>query len=330
VRTASVRRNVRWWTLAAGLLVIASQGIDVLAETWPSRTTRLIVPFPAGGGIDALARLLAARLSDAVGQPVVVENHPGAAGNRGSELVAKAAPDGYTLIVGANSMTINPALPGTRAPDPLRAFMPVTKLVTIPVVVAVTPSFEARTLEELLALARKAPRRLAYANQGIGTTSHMAATLLALRAGVEFLQIPYNGPGSVVKDVITGEIPIVFSSTGTTAPFVRSGQLRALAVTGSRRSSALPDVPTVAESGFPGFEVSSWYGVLAPAGTPPEIVGRLHGELVRILALPDVREMLARQGMYPIGNTPAQFAAEISADVERWSRVVREARIGVD
>lgn len=317
--------------LAACLLVAsAGQALDALAEAYPARPIRLIVPFNAGGGIDALARQVGAKLSEALGQAVVVENLPGAGGNRASDLVARAAPDGYTLLVGANSLTINPALPGSHAPDPVRAFAPVSKLVTIPVAVAVTPSFEARSLQELLALARKTPRKLAFANQGIGTTSHIAAALLAQRAGVEFLHVPYSGTGSVARDVISGAIPILFSATGVVAPLVRGGQLRALAVTGSQRSSALPEVPTVAESGLPGFEVSSWYGVLAPAGTPAEIVGRLHAELVRILALPEVSERLPRQGMHPVGNTPAQFAAEISADVERWARVVREARIGAE
>ncbi len=316
--------------LAAVLLAAAIQSPAAAAETWPSRPIRIVIPFQAGGSSDAMTRLVAAKLAEAVGQPVVVENQPGASGNRGTEYVTKAAPDGYTLVMGANSMTINPAIPGMRAPDPVRELAPVTKLVTIPDVIAVAPSVEARTLQELLALARKSPRKLAYANRGIGTTSHMAAALLAQRAGVEFLHIPYNGAGSVFKDVITGEIPMVVSSTGTTAPFVRSGQVRALAVTSSRRSSALPEVPTVAESGFPGYEVTSWYGLLAPAGTPPEIVGRLRDEVVRILALPDVAELLVRQGMSPVGNTPAQFAAEIRADVERWARIVREARIGAE
>jgi tripartite-type tricarboxylate transporter receptor subunit TctC len=316
--------------LAAVLLAAAIQSPAAAAETWPSRPIRIVIPFQAGGSNDAMTRLVAAKLAEAVGQPVVVENQPGASGNRGTEYVTKAAPDGYTLVMGANSMTINPAIPGMRAPDPVRELAPVTKLVTIPDVIAVAPSVEARTLQELLALARKSPRKLAYANRGIGTTSHMAAALLAQRAGVEFLHIPYNGAGSVFKDVITGEIPMVVSSTGTTAPFVRSGQVRALAVTSSRRSSALPEVPTVAESGFPEYEVTSWYGLLAPAGTPPEIVGRLRDEVVRILALPDVAELLVRQGMSPVGNTPAQFAAEIRADVERWARIVREARIGAE
>lgn len=322
--------NVRRLALAAGLLVVAAPVADGLAATYPVRTIRLIVPFPAAGGIDSLARVVGAKLSEAVGQPVAIENRPGAAGNVGTELAARASADGYTLVVAANSATINPSMPGARAPDPLRSFAPVTKLVTIPIVVVVTPSLPVRSLPELLALARSEPRKLAYSNHGIGTTSHMAATLLSLRAGVEFLHIPYNGPGNVVKDVITGEIPVAFSSTGTVGPFVRSGQLRALAVTGGRRSSALPDVPTVAESGFPGFEVNSWYGVLAPAGTPPEIIERLHFELVRILELPDVRERLAGMGMEPVGNTPSQFAAELSADVERWAKVVREAGIRAD
>ncbi|MBP8295845.1 MAG: tripartite tricarboxylate transporter substrate binding protein [Burkholderiales bacterium] len=331
MKTRLKRAKVWPRALAACLFVAtAGQGINALAETYPSRTIRMIVPFNAGGGIDALARQVGAKLSETLGQPVVVENLPGAAGNRASDLVARATPDGYTLLVGTNSMAINPALPGSRAPDPVRAFAPVSKLVTIPVVVAVTPSFEAQSLQELLALARKTPRKLAFANQGIGTTSHIAAALLSQRAGVEFLHVPYSGTGSVARDVISGEIPILFSATGVVAPLVRGGQLRALAVTGSQRSSALPEVPTVAEAGLPGFEVSSWYGVLAPAGTPAGIVGRLHAELVRILALPDVSERLSRQGMHAIGNTPAQFGAEIGADVERWARVVREARIGVE
>jgi len=310
----------------AGAVAFAAASA-ALAQTYPTKPVTIIVPWPPGGPSDIAARPLAKGLSEELKQSFVTDNRGGAGGNIGTAIVTKAAPDGYTLVMGANSMTINPAIPGMRAPDPVRELAPVTKLVTIPDVIAVAPSVEARTLQELLALARRSPRKLAYANRGIGTTSHMAAELLAQRAGVEFLHIPYNGAGSVFKDVITGEIPIVISSTGTTAPFVRSGQLRALAVTASRRSAALPDVPTVAESGFPGFEVNSWYGVLAPAGTPPEIVGRLHDELVRILALPDVAELLVRQGMAPVGNTPEQFAAEISADVERWARLVREGRI---
>jgi tripartite-type tricarboxylate transporter receptor subunit TctC len=324
-----VRASARCLALATVALVLTVPGFDARADAYPSRAIRLIVPYPAAGGIDSLARLVSIRLADALGRPVIVENFPGAGGNRGTELAAKAAPDGYTLVLAANSIAINPALPDSPAPDPIRAFAPVTKLVTVPVVVAVTPAFAAHTLEELVALARKAPRTLAYANQGIGTTSHMAAMLLSLRARIEMIQIPYSGTGSVARDVVSGEIPVLFSATGTVTPFVRSGQLRALAVTGRERSSALPDVPTVAESGYPGFDVGSWYGVLVPAGTPAEIVNRLHGELTRILAMPEMRESLVGLGMRPVGNAPAEFAEELRADVERWARVVRETGVGI-
>lgn len=317
--------------LLAVVTVIAESGAGIAAEPeYPSRPIRLIVPFAAGGAPDTLARLLGPGLAEVLGQPVVIENHPGAAGNIGTELVAKSTPDGHVLLVATNSMTINFAMGTARAPDPVGAFAPVLKLVDIPVAIVVTPMLPAATLADFVALARREPGRLAYANQGVGTTSHLAAALFSQRAGVEFLHVPYRSAGGVVSDVMSGEVPVAFSSVPTMAPFVRRGQLRALAVTGSVRSRALPDVPTVAEAGYPGFQVKSWYGILAPAGTPADAIAKLQRAFVRVVEKGNLRERLADTGMEPVVNAPDEFGAEIAADVARWSKVIRDGRLRLE
>jgi len=248
----------------------------------------------------------------------------------GTEFVARAAPDGYTLLMATNSMTINFAMGAAGAPDPVGAFAPVAKLANIPVAIVVAPTLPSTTLAELVALARRAPGRLSYGNQGVGTTSHMAAALFARRAGVEFLHVPYRSAGAVASGVVSGEVKIAFSSVPSLAPFARRGQVRALAVTGSARSAALPDVPTVAESGYPGFEVKSWYGIVAPAGTSAEIVAKLRRALARVADSPDLRERIAATGMEPAVRSPEEFGAEIAADIAQWRKLIGDGGLRLD
>lgn len=335
IRTLAAAPTRAWSRVLAALAfgaTLAGPGPVVAAgETpYPSRPIRLVVPFAPGGSPDALARLIAPGLAEALGQPVVVENHAGAGGAIGAELVARSAPDGHVLLVAANSVAIQHAMGAPGAVDPVGGFAPVMKLVDIPVAIVVTPSLPANTLAELVALARREPGRLAYANQGVGTTSHAAAALFSQRAGVRFLHVPYRSAGAVIGDVMSGEVPVAFSSVPTLAPFVRRGQVRALAVTGASRSPALPEVPTVAEAGYRGFEVKSWYGVLAPPGTPADVVARLHGAIAGVVGRPSLRARIADAGMEPVASSPDEFGAEIAADVARWAGMIRAGTLRLE
>jgi tripartite-type tricarboxylate transporter receptor subunit TctC len=310
------------------ILLAAANAAPAFAQNdgdYPVRPIRFIIPNTSGGTSDILARLIGARLSDAMGQPVVVESRPGAAGRIALDHMAKAAPDGYTILLGNNGT--NAIVPIAQVSDALdeTALVPVIKLASLAIVVAATPKLEVSSLRDVIERARRQPDSLAYASSGIGSTSHMAAALLSQRAGIKLLQIPYAGTASAVKDVLSGEVPLIFTHLATVATLIRAGQLRALAVTGLHRTAAFPDIPTVAESGFPGFDVVTWHGVLAPPGTPREIVIRLHDELARILAMEDMRAQLANMGMEPVGGTPEEFAADIRADRQRWATVLRDA-----
>jgi tripartite-type tricarboxylate transporter receptor subunit TctC len=313
-----------------GLIAIAASGFGRLAlasaSTYPTRPLHIIVPNPAGGAADFLARLLTVPLGEALGQPVIVDLKPGAAGKLALDLAARSPPDGYTLFMANNGTSaILASVDGTGEQG--HAFAPVCKLASVPLVIAVTPSLPVTTLPELIDRARGAPGVLTYASGGIGSTSHLAAELLSRRAGIKLLQIPYSGTAAGVKDVVSGEIPLIFANLATVTAFVQGGQLRALAVTSKRRVATLPGVPTVAEAGFPGFDVATWQGVLVPAGTPGEIIVRLHGELTRIVGDAQVRERLEAMGMEAIGGTPAQFAADIKADRAHWATVIQGAGI---
>ena len=323
-RTCSRRRFIR----RLALLLAAANGATVVAQNagdYPSRPIRFIIPNTVGGTSDILARIIGSRLSDALGQPVIVESKAGAAGRIALEYMAKAAPDGYTLLLGNNGT--NAIVPSTQGSDVVddAALVPVIKLASLAIVVAATPRLEVKSLSDTIERARRRPDSLAYASSGIGSTSHMAAALLSQRAGIRLLQIPYAGTASAVKDVLAGEVPLIFTHLATVATLIRAGKLRALAVTGLQRVAAFPEIPTVAESGFPGFDVVTWHGVLVPPGTPREVVMRLHGELARILAMEDIRAQLANLGMEPLGGTPEDFAADIRADREHWATVIRDA-----
>ena len=321
------------WTRLLHLIAVAfltaTCGAAFAADpaAYPNRPIHIIISFPAGTATDTLARVVGQKLESALGQPVIIDIRTGAAGNNGLAAAARSAPDGYTLTIGGAAMCINVSIYGEHAVNPLRDFTPVAKLATSPIIIVANPSARIDTIADLIARARREPGRLAYSTPGVGTPTHVAAELLATLADVSMLHIPYAGSGQLMTDVLSGNVPLSFALPGATQQFVSSGQLRAVAVTGQHRIAAMPDVPTVAESGYPGFDVTSWHSILAPAGTPPEIVERLNRELVRIIALPDVRERLIAIGMEPSPSSPAQLEAEIRTEVARWGPVVRRAGI---
>ena len=297
---------------------------------YPNRPIKIVVPFAAGTQLDLTGRIVAAKLADAVGQPVVIENRPGASGNIGSETVAKAVPDGYTLLLTGSFITSLPSTMGRRAVNPIAAFAPITKISEPPMLIVVNPALHVNTLDELIALARKEPGKVAYSTPGVGTTQHLAAMMLQQRTGIELLHVPYANGGQALNDVVSGVVPVYFSFIGAVESFLRSGQLKALAVATGRRATNWPDVPTVAELGYKDFAVTSWNCLLAPAGTPPEVVERLHRELARIVQQPDVRTQFLTMGSEAMSNTPEQFSAELRAAVAHWSDVAKLAGIRIE
>jgi tripartite-type tricarboxylate transporter receptor subunit TctC len=296
---------------------------------YPVKTVRMIVPFAPGGGTDIMARGLAQRMTESTGQQFVVENRPGANALIGTEAVAKAAPDGYTLLLTTNIFTINPWLYPNVPFNVERDFAPVTLAGSTPNLLALHPSIPVKTLKELIALAKSRPGQLTIAAAGLGTPSHLAAELLKQSAQIDLLIVQYKGTGSSLNDLIGGQVGLSFGTLAGLAPFVKNGRVRALAVSGTRRSAALPEVPTAAET-LPGFDVLTWYGLFAPVGTPREIVVRLHAEVVKGLASADVKQRLSAQGFDADGNTPEQFTEVIRRDLARWQKVIAAAKIRVD
>ncbi len=313
--------------LAAGALGCPLTAHAVDAVGYPNRPIRIVVPFAAGSQMDITARVVGAKLADALRQPTVVENLPGASGNIGSEAVAKAPADGYTLLLTGSLITLLPSTMGPRAVDPVAAFAPITKLAEPPMMIVVNPSLNVSTLPELIALARREPGKIAYATAGVGTVQHLTAAIIARKADVDMLHVPYANSGQALKDVVQGEVPVYFAFLGPIDAQLRGGQLKALAVASNRRVSAWPDVPTVAELGYKEAAVDPWNGVLAPAGTPPEVVELLYRELARIVRQPDVRERFAQMGMEPLGTSPELFSAEIKNAVGRWPPVAQSVGI---
>jgi len=301
------------------------------AQVYPSNPIRLIVPFAAGGGNDNVARLVGKRLADGLGQPVLVDNRPGAGGVVGAELAAKSAPDGYTLFLGGvGSHAINPNLHEKLPYDPIRDFAPVALLAQAPLVLVVHPSVPARDIAEFLAYARAHPGRLNFASNGNGSSSQLAAVMFDSMAGVDMVHVPYKGLTPALSDLLSGQVQLMFSSVVAILPHIKAGKLRALAVTGAKRLASMPGLPTIAESGLPGYEASSWYGILAPAGTPREIVVRLNAELVKALEQPEVRNSLLAEGAEPVGGSPERFAAHILAEKERLGKLIRDAHIRLE
>ena len=309
--------------LAAALAATAP---PAAADVYPAKAIRFVVAFPPGGGTDIIARSIAQKLSERLAQTVVVDNRPGAGGNIGTDIVAKSAPDGYTLLMGsAGPLAINASLFASMPFDPLRDLAPVTLAASTPNVLVVHPSLKAATLKELIALARAHPGEINFASSGHGTPAHLAGELFNSMAGVKLVHVPYKGAAPALADLLGGQVQIMFSTMPPALPHVKDGKLRALAVTSLKRSPAMPGLPTIDEAALPGFEANTWHGVVLPAGAPSAIVARLNREIVAILRLPDVVERLSAQGAEPVGSTPEEFAAYIKSETLKWARVVRES-----
>jgi tripartite-type tricarboxylate transporter receptor subunit TctC len=299
-------------------------------QAYPAKPIRIVVPLAAGGPGDLLARAIAQKLSDAVGQPVVIDNRPGANSNVGNEAVARATPDCYTLLATASTLTINPSLYANLSYDPIRDFAPVTAIATTPLVLVVHPSLSVRSVKELIALAKARPTQILYGSPGNGSTPHLAAEMFNTMAGVKLMHVPYKGVTGAFSDLLGGQISLMFPGAPIAVPQVKAGKLRALGTTGAKRTPAAPEVPTIAEAALPGYEVSVWYGILAPAGTPPTVISRLNTEIVRIVQLPDIRERWAALGAEPLHSAPEQFAAFLKNDLGKWAKVVRDSGAKID
>jgi len=294
------------------------------AQTYPAKPIRFIAPFPPGGSTDFLARIVALKMSESLGQQVVVENRGGAAGTIGVELAAHAAPDGYTIVMGhIGTFGVNPTLYPKLPYDPIKGFAPITLLAMVPNAMVVHPSLPAHSVREFLALARAKPKQLLYGSGGNGSAAHLAAAYFELLAKVELTHVPYKGTGPALIDLIAGQTSMMITGMPAVVPHVRSGKLRPLAVGTAKRLALMPELPTIAEAGVPGYEATQWYGVLAPAGTPREIVMKLNAEMIKALTRPDVRDKLAADGAIPVGDTPEEFGAHIKAEIARWAPVVR-------
>ena len=328
-----MRNTIMKFRLRAAALVccllLSTLTAGAAGEPYPSRPIRLIVPLGPGGGVDTSARLIGEKLSEAWGQRVVIENRPGAGGTIATELVARAAPDGYTLVMASPGHAITPSLYKLSF-DAVRDFAPITLIVTVPYVVVVHPSLPVRSVKELLALARAHPNELLWSSSGNGSAQHLTLELLKMMTGVKITHVPYKGTAPGMIDLIGGRVSVTSASAVATMPHVKAGRLRALAVAGRTRSHVAPELPTVAESGIAGFEIDVWHGAMAPAATPNEIVAKLHGEFVKILARPDVKDRMLAVGFDPIGDPPDKFAAYLRAEVVKWSKVVRQAAIRID
>jgi tripartite-type tricarboxylate transporter receptor subunit TctC len=296
-------------------------------NSYPSRPVHIIVPSPPAGGTDIIARVLAQRFSTAFGQQFIVENRPGAGNMIGIESVARSAPDGYTLLMVPSTLALNSVLYQKVNYDPIRDFAPITLAATAPNVLVVNPSIPAQTLAEFIALAKKKPGELTYGTPGVGTSPHMSMELLKSMAGLDIRHIPYRGTAPAVTDIISGQISAMFANALTAKPQVDAGKVRALAVSGPKSIEAMPNVPPVAQAGVPGYDAMQWYGLLAPAGTPPDIIKRLHAEATKALGTAEMKEKLAGDGAEPVGSSSAEFAALIKSELEKWAKVARTAKI---
>ena len=324
----ALRRRREWRVTPFAVALLCTAVAPAAAQNYPQKPIRFVVPFAAGGTTDIVSRLVGQKLAESIGQSVIIENRPGANGTVGSEIVAKAVPDGYTLLIGyLGTLAINPHLYAKLSYDPIRDFAPITLLASTTQAIVVHPSLPAKNIKELIALAKARPGQIAYAHAGIGAPSHLSGELFKMMAGVDLLHVPYKGGGALMSDLVGGHVAVSFGGLAAAMANVKSGKLRILAVASARRSPAMPDVPTVSESGLPGFEVPSWLGVLAPAATPRNIVNRLHTEIATVLQSQDVKDRLAAEGGEVIGSGPDQFGAYMRAELARWGKIVRDARI---
>ena len=309
----------------AAALVILAGGVQ--AQTYPTKPIRWVVPFPPGGSTDLLARVVGQKLTESWGQQVIVDNRGGAGGTLGAAEAARAAGDGYTLLMGAIHHTIATSAYPKLPYDFQRDFAPITVVAIVPNVLVVNPSVPAKSVKELIAYAKANPGKLTYGSAGMGTAHHLIGEVFNARAGVDILHVPYKGSAPAVADLIGGQVSIMYDTVASCLPHIKAGKLRPLAVATAKRSSALPDVPTIAEAALPGFEVTTWFGALAPAKTPKELVVKLNAEMVKILNMSDVRQRLLDAGAEPVGNTPEEMAAQIKRETEAFAKIVKQAKI---
>ncbi|MGY0195712.1 Bug family tripartite tricarboxylate transporter substrate binding protein [Leptothrix sp. BB-4] len=317
------------WTVAAPVAIGLAAG-SARAQDWPNKPVTLIVPFPAGGTTDVLARALGEKLQQSLGQPVIVENKPGAGSTLGADYVAKARADGHTLLMGAVHHTIAPAVYRKLAYDFQKDFAPITTVALVPNVLVVNAATPAKNVAELVALAKARPGGSTYGSNGNGTAQHLIGTQFENLTGTDLVHVPYKGSGPLATDLLGGQITMSFDTITPVLPHIRSGKLRALAVTTARRSAALPDVPTLDEAGLKGFNIGTWFGVLAPAATPRDIVARLNAEMVKIIQSADFRKRMDEIGAEPIGNSSEQMAQQIKAETEKFARLVKDAKVVIE
>ena len=311
--------------MTAGLAVLSA---DLHAQSYPAKPIRMMVPFPAGGGSDTIGRVIGQKLAERLGQPIVVENRPGAGGSIGADLVAKSPPDGHTILLGSTSElvqypNVNPKIPY----DPVRDFAPITLVGTVPLVLIVHPSLPVRSVKELVAFSKARPGEINFGSAGNGSTTHLAVELFILMTGARMTHVPYKGSPQAVTDLVAGNVQLGIPTMPAALSFIRGGRAKALAVTSAKRTPVLPDVPTLQEAGVKGYETDLWTGILAPAGTPPAVLAKLHAEIVHVAGLPEVKEALGRQGAVADTSTPQEFSAFIKSEFAKWARVVKQANV---
>lgn len=328
--TLTTRQRRFVGTACAVFTICTGFSASAYAQAWPNRPVTLVVPFPAGGTTDVLARALAEPLAKALGQPVIVESKPGAGATIGADFVAKAKPDGHTLLVGAVHHTIATSVYKKLPYDYQKSFAPITTIALVPNVLTVSAANPAKTVADLIAHGKAAKDKLTYGSNGNGTAQHLIGTQFENQSGIGLVHVPYKGSGPLTTDLLGGQVAMSFDTVTPVLPHIRAGKLRALAVTTAKRSTALPDVPTLAESGLTGFDIGTWFGLLAPAGTPKEIVARLSTESMKIIQSPDFGKRMADIGAEPVGNTPEQTAKQIRDDTEKFAQLVREAKVTIE
>ncbi len=321
--------NISVWSLAQALISVDfAVAASICAAAYPERPIRLVVPAAAGGAIDVVGRIVGLKLGEQLGQTIVIDNRGGANNIIGTEIAARSPPDGYTLLITAGAHTINPAVYRKLPYDALRDFTPISHIANSGgLVIVVHPSFGARTLQQLIDMARASPGKIAYGSAGFGNSTHIAGEMFQVMAGVKLIHVPYKGAGPAVNDLLGGQIPLMFGPSPVVVPMVQAGRLRPLAFTGLKRSSQLPDVPTVDEAGVKGYENSGWYGMYGPRGVPKAIVARLNAALVAIVKMPDTRERFAALNLEPVGSSPEQFAQFLKDDLEKYARIAKAAGI---
>ncbi len=313
-------KGISWLAVAAAAMVLAPAAT---AQNYPVRAIRLVVHSSPGGSSDILGRMIAQRLTESLGQQVVVENRAGASGIIGVEVAVKAPPDGYTILISQTSLAINPSMFAKMPYNALRDLAPITQIVDGPNVMTVHPSVPAKSVKQLIALAKSRPEGLIIGSPGQGTSPHLSAELFNSMAGVKIVQVQYKGAGMAIVGLLSGEISVMFPTTPTVIGYLKTGRLRALGVTTAKRTQALPDVPTISEAGLPGYESTQWFGILAPAATPRPVIDRLNQEIVRIMQAPAMKQRLANDGLEVVAGTPEQFGAHIKAETEKWAKVIK-------